>query len=198
MLTRGDTVAFIGLTPSGDPSSSPIALFLANGANVTNPVAWKANASDVSSVSPLLAGATFPAATKTGTAFSSGVSGDVVRLPLVLGERIMYLPVRGARMTLTYAPDGTAKGALGGWIETPALVAEIKKLAGAISSSLCSGSAIDGVTAQFEQASDILADGTQSPNQTCNAITIGIGITTKPGTVDGVLTPDPIVDPCAN
>jgi len=197
ITSGGDTLAFVPLAPGGAPSSFPVALFQANGANILNPDTWKAHASEVASVSPLLVGAKFPAATKVGAAFTSGVTGDVVHLPLVFGGMSMRLDVHGARMTLTYAPDGTTKGVLGGWLETSVFTAEFKKLAGTISSAFCSGSALQGVTAQLEQASDILSDGTQAPEKTCDAITIGIGITTKPGTVDGVFTPAPATDPCA-
>ena len=72
---------------------------------------------------------------------------------------------------------------------TTELQAYIKKIAGTVSTSLCSGTAIDGVLQQIAQASDIKADGTQDPTQTCNGITVGFGMFLNPAKVDAVYTP---------
>lgn len=194
----GDTMALVPLPGGGDPTAFPVAIFRANGAGVAGPTAWKVFVSDVTSVSPL-AGAAFPDGTKADNVFASGLADGVVMVPLVVGGYRIELPIHAARISATFAPDGSSQGSLGGYLKTAEVSAEIKKLGGTITTALCpgSGSALEGFMAVFEQASDILADGTQSANATCNGITFGVGFTAKPGKVDGIFTPSGASDPCA-
>jgi len=62
---------------------------------------------------------------------------------------------------------------------------------------LCMGPTIDSLLAQMTQASDILADGSQDPAQTCNGISIGLGFKMKPVQI-GVIAPPgpPPPNPC--
>jgi hypothetical protein len=67
-------------------------------------------------------------------------------------------------------------------------------IAGAISSSLCNGSAFESVAQQLRQAAESLVDGTQDPNRDCDGISFGIGfdarLTTLGPVVDLPVTPD--------
>ncbi len=63
--------------------------------------------------------------------------------------------------------------------------------------ALCSGSTFDSLTDQMRQASDIMADGSQDPNATCNAISIGIGLDMSAAKLGSIAPPvTPPVDPC--
>ena len=60
-------------------------------------------------------------------------------------------------------------------VDTEAFIVELKKAAGRIDPGLCTGSTFDSIANQIRQASDILTDGTQDPNKTCNGISFGMG-----------------------
>jgi hypothetical protein len=141
--------------------------------------------------------------------FASGdVVGDVFRttttadvgVVLGFGGNSLPLPITHARieMTLDASRTHATMGTIAGVVPTAALTAAIKKVAGKFDPSLCSGPAIDSVVAQLEQASDILADGTQDPTRACDGVSIGLGFEAVRATLAGVgpgVPADP--DPCA-
>lgn len=90
----------------------------------------------------------------------------------------MTIPLREVRMTAVLSDDNTkmTSGRIGGVIDTEQFVAEMAKVAGSLDPSLCPPSAtFESIAMQIRQASDILLDGTQNPNATCNGISIGLG-----------------------
>jgi len=109
----------------------------------------------------------------------------------------LTIAVQGAALTLTLhhavvqAPftvdhKGTVLGQISGVLGTEEFVNTVKQLAGTFDPSLCSGSALMAIESQIRQASDIMVDGTQDPNQTCNGISIGLGFTAKQIKLGGV------------
>jgi hypothetical protein len=124
--------------------------------------------------------------------------GTIVLTPAgTLGLRLRSLgvvPITHAIVTVE--PDGS-HGTLAGILSTDEITARIRRLAGTFDPSLCVGATIDSIVAQIEQASDILADGTQDETRPCDGISIGLGFVVAEASVGGVgpETPEP-PDPC--
>jgi hypothetical protein len=148
---------------------------------------------------------------KPKTVFSNGTltagvlgSGDA-SAPFVLsfafgGTGTLDVPIRLARVSMTIAADGktATNGTISGVVDAAEFEAAFVKVAGALSTSLCSGSTLDSIKQTIRQASDILVDGTQDPLKDCNAISIGVGFNAAlvaVGPVAAPVTPSP--DPCA-
>jgi hypothetical protein len=108
------------------------------------------------------------------------VSGTptMISLALSLEGISLTIPINQAVITFdhTTATHG-ANGVISGVIPTATLVSGIMNLAGHISPSLCSGSALTGILAEITDASDIMMDGSNNPGATCDAISIGLGFT---------------------
>ena len=149
--------------------------------------------------SPLSISST-PTMTTDGGVYS-GVTSGTFHVQLGVGDGVWRIPVHLARVKMNVTTDGASAntGTIAGVIPTEELVAELEKVAGRISPQLCGGSTLDTIKQTIRQASDILADGTQDPNQSCNAISIGIGFTAKKVTASGVAAEPPATpDPCTN
>jgi hypothetical protein len=73
----------------------------------------------------------------------------------------------------------------------------VKAIAGKVSSSLCTGTALDGVLQQIRQGSDIMHDGTQDPTKVCDAVSIGLGFETRASKLGAPAPPVTSKDPCA-
>ena len=87
---------------------------------------------------------------------------------------------------------------IGGVIDTELLVGELAKIAGSFDASLCPPSAtFESISQQIRQASDILIDGTQDPNKTCNAISIGLGFDAQEAGWGSAYDVAPSPDPCS-
>lgn len=83
-------------------------------------------------------------------------------------------------------PSNGTPGMVGGVVPTQSLVDAMQALYGSFSMSLCNGQSFQSIAQQFEEASDILPDGTNVSGQTCGAVSIGFsfsGATTYTGTV---------------
>jgi hypothetical protein len=140
----------------------------------------------------------FTASTLQANAWSSG---GVATIELALGGTFpMHLTIRQARVSAVLDANhaGATLGQIGGVLDTEELADEFKRIAGNYDPSLCGGNTIESILDQIRQYSDILADGTQDPAQTCNGISIGLGFTMKSAELGGVAAPAlPPVDPCA-
>lgn len=131
------------------------------------------------------------------------VSGDTVRsrsvrgsvtIAIPFGDQTLVLPINVPEIEMS--KDGT-NGTLSGVVPTEDFIAAFERVAGSISTQLCGGSTLDSIKLTIRQASDILADGTQDPNQSCNGLSIGIGFEAAPVTVAGVAdAPAPARNPC--
>lgn len=129
-------------------------------------------------------------------------SGAVAQAPLALRLFLigysLDLTIHQPRMRfdLSAAHDGAVNGHLGGLLLLPELEEAFRRLFGTLDPALCSGATVESIMNQIRQASDILADGTQDPAQTCDAITIGVGFTMAPVQLGAAAAPTPVVDPC--
>jgi hypothetical protein len=154
-----------------------------------------ANPADIASAKPF-----FAMGTVAANHWDSGPTATTIPLQIDADGFKLHLDIHHARVSMNLDPDhqGAQMGQLGGVVDTAQLVAEMKKVAGAVDPSLCSGPTIDSIAAQLEQASDILADGTQDPTKTCDGISIGIGFKATALSLGGVgpATP-PQPNPCA-
>jgi hypothetical protein len=70
--------------------------------------------------------------------------------------------------------------------------------AGALDPSYCSPGTKDFLITAIRQASDMLSNGTQDPNATCDAISVGLGFTAKRVAVPDKQAQPPVDagDPC--
>jgi hypothetical protein len=142
-------------------------------------------------------------------AFQSGgtfVSGPPVplSLPIALFGQPLILNVASAVITFSpQAPGSVTNGTIAGVIATSDLVTAFEQTAGSISTSLCSGSALESIAQQLEQTSDIVLNGTTVSNEAgtpCNAISIGLGFNATEIAAPSVIAgPSPApVNPCGD
>ncbi len=65
---------------------------------------------------------------------------------------------------------------LSGVVPIEAIAQETRRVAGGFDTSLCQGNTIDSIVTQVRQAADMMLDGTHGvANETCNALSIGLG-----------------------
>jgi uncharacterized membrane protein YgcG len=134
----------------------------------------------------------FPSSYLTNNTWVSGSKGDVT-LELTILTVTLNLTISNAVISMQLDPTHktATKGVIAGVLKTDALTAQIKELAGNISSTLCDGPTVDGILTQIAAASDILSDGTQDPSKTCDGISIGIGFEASVVQLGDVLMPMP-------
>lgn len=132
----------------------------------------------------------------------------VIPLQLMVHDQDSGAPVRSTLVMLrlhdaviTFArdsPDSASVGTIAGILEQEDVVSTATSILGDLATSLC-GSAHDGIMQQILQSEDILHDGRNASDQSCDAFSIGLGFTAKrianPTTV--VPDPPPPRDPCA-
>jgi len=122
--------------------------------------------------------AKWPSAFQVKGTFSSGTPVDIM-LPLDIGGQTLPLDIRSA--IVTFWPDGpgaVTHGTIAGVLSAQELIATLRQIAAAISTSLCTGTAFQSIATQIEQTSDIVYDGKTISNpagQPCSAISIGLG-----------------------
>jgi hypothetical protein len=130
------------------------------------------------------------------------VSGSKAPLDLTLGVAGFSLTLQiGSALVAMDLDEGhkSAKnGVIAGVIDTEAFITELKKVAGAFSPDLCSGSTIESIANQLRQASDIMRDGSAgSPAKECDGISIGIGFDMHTVVLGKIAEPaEPQKDPC--
>ena len=118
---------------------------------------------------------------------------------LPIGGVGAFVSLSRAQITMRVAADGSSAtdGMIVGVIPTEDYVLELKKVAGRISTSLCSGAAFDSIAQQIRQAQDIMIDGTNQPGVSCNGISFGWGFDAKRVQLGAVAPPStPSGDPC--
>jgi hypothetical protein len=140
----------------------------------------------------------FPNSYMSGRTWVSG-PGSNVTVTLAVGGVTFSINIAKAVITADMAAGNASatNGVIAGVIETEQVVSTVAQMAGRISTGLCDGSALDGVKASIRKASDIMKDGTQDPNATCNGISVGLGFDMQAVKLGEVLdnTP-PTPDPC--
>lgn len=187
-----------------EADKDPLVTSLYGGAPLGNSPVWKGKdcwpvvPEDLNSPKDIKSAKVFFTKSKlVANVWDSNGKADLI-LPLnVLGQSV---PVHlyQARMTVKLAGphDGAALGQIGGFVKTEEFVQTVRQAAGAINAQYCQ--LFDSQLAdQLRRASDIMDDGTQDPNKTCNAISVGIGFTLYPvqfGKI-GPASPPPMM-PC--
>jgi hypothetical protein len=127
------------------------------------------------------------------------VSGDkgTVTLNISIGGIVVDLNIRAAVITMKLNADHTAAsdGIISGVLDTEELVGQLRDVIAPFLS--CDGTTVDSILGQIKQASDIMNDGTQNPDATCNGISIGLGFDASTVTIDGVGAPaEPTTNEC--
>jgi hypothetical protein len=111
-------------------------------------------------------------------------------LALQLGSGWVLLPITDAYVTTT----GGA-GMLGAVASTSGVIAALQNVAGGVSMALCNSSAFASIAQQIQQASDILADGSNPAGVACDAISLGLRFTGSSAFAGPLPTP---VDTCGD
>ena len=172
----------VGLTDDPKQTNTALSGQLFAGGKLANPTFTVA---DKWPVSPdLLVGGTLAGGSKVkfsdayivGGQWVNGTPSDV-SIALIFGGVSLEIKVRRGTIVFEHAGNQAANGTISGVLDTEELITGLQKVAGRISTSLCSGSAFDSIAKQIRQASDIMADGTNAAGTKCNAISIGIGFT---------------------
>lgn len=112
--------------------------------------------------------------TWVGTANKLDLTVDISGTSLTLAINHAILS-----MDLDADNKGAKNGTIAGILQTDDLLASIKSVAGKFSADFCEGSTLDPILNQLAQSSDILSDGTQNPEKTCDGISIGLGFEAK-------------------
>jgi hypothetical protein len=151
------------------------------------------NAGDITSAKAL-----FDESYLVENTFVSRPVGTLVIPNLLFGSDPITIHEAVVTMKLDAEHENATEGVISGVLDTAEVTAQLRTAAGRFDVSLCEGATIDSIIAQFEQASDIMKDGTQDPTKTCDGISIGLGFTAtvvELGTVADPVTPP--LDPCA-
>jgi hypothetical protein len=124
----------------------------------------------------------FNKCTVMGSAFDTGKNETfILSVPVTTMTKstTIKLTLYAAQTQMTLAADrkSATLGMIGGVLNTEEFVAEVKKVGDLL--GLCGTGLFDGLLTQIRQASDILADGTQDPNKTCDGISMGLGFEMK-------------------
>lgn len=123
----------------------------------------------------------FPNSYVTNNTWVSGDPGTVT-LKISISGFDLQLDIQHALLSFEMASDhkSASNGTVAGVLDTQQLVTELKQVAGSFDPSLCSGSTIDSIVNEIEQASDIMKNGTAgSSSDTCDGISIGLGFDAK-------------------
>jgi hypothetical protein len=196
-----------GLTDAADQTNTGLTGQLFAGAAQAQTPKW--DGTDEWTVLPaLLNGGTVESGSKVKFAdayvnkgvFVSG-SDATVTLSLSVGGAALDLTINKATISFK-KPAGAAidatEGTIAGVLNTEQLISELKKVAGRVSATLCSGTTFDSIASQIRQASDIQSNGGNSSSAECDGISIGVGFTAKqvkpPTKVAENAPPSP--DPC--
>ncbi len=106
-----------------------------------------------------------------------------------MGGGVFGVPVRNAVIDV----GANGAGTFSATVPTAAFQVEMRAAFGRASASLCTGATIDSILTQIAQASDMLADGTQSAASTCAGISLGVQFTGA----TAAMPPAALVDPCS-
>lgn len=130
------------------------------------------------------------------------VNGSDAKITITLGFNGQNLDLTIYKAIVTFdhkSPDTAANGVIAGIINTEELISSLTKIAGHLSKDLCTGDQLKTITDQIRGVSDIMADGTQDPNKTCDGISIGLGFEAKQIMNPTKVSPPPDTNdnPCA-
>jgi hypothetical protein len=201
-LRAGDATAVFALQGLGDgPDYSPLVGALYRAAPTSSPPLWSGsdtrnpdrNVSPITFKSGYVNQRVWVGQPPSGPAAFDLHFGNAGAPPLLLQNVQVEMLVAAGAASAT-------QGNLSAVVATADMVNWLQQIAGAISVSLCSGSAFQSIAQQIQQASDIVVDGqgnvSNPTGTTCNAISIGLGFdatAVQLGSVTTVTTPK---NPC--
>jgi hypothetical protein len=205
-LEKGQASTFILIDALGaDSNAIPLATRMFVGAPPSMAPQW--NGTDVFPIDST----SFDDAGTAALAFAHSYVNDgvfVAEPPSGLGsiwigtkDGIAYrLAITHLQFEMRIASDasGASGGVLSGILPTEALVALAWSVGGRISKSLCAAAAFASFAMLFEQASDILVDGTQDPTKPCDGISVGLGFSASRVQLGATTTVPPAPDPCVD
>jgi len=112
--------------------------------------------------------------------FVNGVGGATVELALSIQGQTLKLTIHKALITFKHnPPNDLVDGTIAGVIATDEFVNGISNVAGRFSTELCTGTTVEGIKDSIRQASDMIADGSQTAGIPCTGISVGLGFTAK-------------------
>ncbi|RYE82334.1 MAG: hypothetical protein EOO75_20855 [Myxococcales bacterium] len=142
-------------------------------------------------------GVSFAKAYVTGGVLVARLDQPVV-VSLPLSPAGWLLPVRGAILTVDLGTPGQGRdGTLAGLLPTEELVAAVAARLPDVSTELCDEALVAGLLERIRAASDSLLDGTQDPTRECDAISIGLGFTTRATLRGEVVAATPAPEVCS-
>lgn len=134
----------------------------------------------------------------------SGVIPELTNYLFVLPELPLPLPLRIANLqiTMNLSPGhlSATRGVISGIVPVSELILLIQLLCQGLI-DCCDNPvnpSLPSIITQFEQAADILIDGTQDPNKECDGVSIGLGFEAQRVTLAGVTDPEPQLCYCDN
>lgn len=198
------------LGPSDAYSQLPGALYRAT--PTSQRLKW--DGTDIRAVDPVsLAGgdtskpvAVLPDGYMNSRVWVSGISAGAAYLDLQVtagsaGSGLLPpIPLRHVQIAMQVAPGNASatSGVLSGVARTQDVIAWIQLWSGTISRSLCGGSAAMSISSQFEQMSDIIADGTNEPGKECDGISVGLGFDAVAVQLGKAEAEPPFLNPCSD
>jgi hypothetical protein len=98
----------------------------------------------------------------------------------------MKLTIKHARLSMELDPThkSATVGQIGGVLDTEEFLNAYKQVVGTVDASFCAD--FDTISNQIRPLSDIMTDGTQDPQSTCNGISIGIGFILSQARIGGI------------
>jgi len=134
-----------------------------------------------------------------GTMFDGGKNETFILTVPIKTETMstsIKLTLYAAQTTMTLAADrkSATGGKIGGVLNTEEFVSEMKKVGALL--SLCDSPVFATLLATIRQASDIMADGSQDPEKTCDGISMGLGFEMKEVQLGDVGPANPIGAAC--
>lgn len=120
------------------------------------------------------------------------VNGSDAKITISLGFNGQNLDLVINKAVVTFdhkEPSTAANGIIAGILNTEELIAGLTKIAGRLQANLCTGDQLKTITDQIRAVSDIMTDGTQDPNKTCDGISIGLGFDAKQIANPSVVSP---------
>ncbi len=190
-----------------DPDQDPVPAYVYSGGqtfstpNFDGKDCWPVTAESLTDSADIKsAKVTFPMATLVGNTWTSGITDTLVVTLRVSGVNLT-LPVHQARISMDLSVDHSSatNGQISGVLSTSEFMDIIQDLAYDAFGFGCNDATVIAIQNEILKASDIMQDGSQDPNATCDGISIGVGFTAVPMDLGTILDPaDPPADPCMN
>jgi len=201
-LTGGDSTSVFSITGLGGPGStfSPVPGTMSRLAPAATPPQWQGNDLRNPDVNALML--SFSSGYENGGVWVGSPPGSFAfDLHIgATGSPTLPMQVIAATLQPSSSLGSATQGNLAAVVTANAFINWLQQIAGAITTSLCSGSAFQSIAQQIQQTSDIVMDAqgnvSNSAGTTCNAISVGLGfdaVAVQLGTPVAVTTP---MNPC--